>query len=101
MQDPPGTEPEPPITYHIRVKGHLGQRWSAWFDHLTITLEPNGDTLLAGPIVDQAALHGILTKIRDLGLPLVSIMEAEPTRAAGADGDANTDRHRSSEETDA
>ena len=57
----------------IRIKGHLDQRWADWFDGLTITLEENGDTLLTGQGVDQAALHGLLRKVRDLGLPLVSV----------------------------
>ncbi len=59
--------------YHIRVHGHLDASWSAWFDDLTITNEANGEAVLAGPIVDQAALHGVLIKVRDLGLPLVSV----------------------------
>ena len=59
--------------YHIRVKGHLDPSWSVWFDDLTITNEADGDAVIAGPIVDQAALHGVLIKVRDLGLPLVSV----------------------------
>ncbi len=59
--------------YHIRVQGHLDASWSAWFDGLSITNEANGEAVLAGPIVDQAALHGVLIKVRDLGLPLVSV----------------------------
>ncbi|HLZ58243.1 MAG TPA: hypothetical protein VKR06_14990, partial [Ktedonosporobacter sp.] len=58
--------------YQIVVKGHLDDEWSDWFDGLTITLVDNGDTILSGPIVDQTALHGVLIKIRDLGLPLLS-----------------------------
>ncbi len=64
-------------TYHIRIRGHLDSRWDAWFDHMTVTPEASGDTLLAGPIIDQAALHGVLRKVRDLGLPLLSIMRVE------------------------
>ena len=67
-----------PGYYEIRVKGHLDDRWAAWFDGLTITLEDNGDTLLTGPVVDQAALHGLLKKVRDLGMPLVSVCPLEP-----------------------
>jgi hypothetical protein len=67
-----------PGLYEIRVKGHLNDRWAAWFDGLTITLEDNGDTLLTGPVVDQAALHGLLKKVRDLGMPLVSVSPVEP-----------------------
>jgi len=59
--------------YEIRLQGHLDKRWTDWFDGLTITLEDNGDTVLAGPVVDQAALHGLLKKVRDLGLPLRSV----------------------------
>jgi hypothetical protein len=62
-----------PVIYQIRLKGHLGSQWTDWFEGLTITLEEDGDTLLTGPVVDQAALHGLLKKVRDLGMPLVSI----------------------------
>ena len=61
------------MRYEIRVKGHLPQEWSAWFEGLTITLEQDGNTLLSGSVLDQSALHGILKKIRDLGMPLLSI----------------------------
>jgi hypothetical protein len=64
--------------YEIRLKGHLEARWMKWFDGLTITLDENGDTLLTGPVIDQAALHGLLKKVRDLGLPLVSVSPVEP-----------------------
>jgi hypothetical protein len=67
-----------PGLYEIRIKGHLEQRWADWFEGLTITLEENGDTRLTGPVVDQAALHGLLRKVRDLGLPLVSVIHVEP-----------------------
>jgi hypothetical protein len=60
--------------YQIRIKGHLGPRWSTWFEDLAITVEDNGDTLLTGPVVDQAALHGLLRKVRDLGLTLLSVV---------------------------
>jgi hypothetical protein len=62
-----------PAIYRIRLKGHLGAEWMDWFDDLTITLEEDGDTLLTGPVADQAALHGLLKKVRDLGMPLVSV----------------------------
>ncbi len=74
-------EPEPTsqrVVYQIRLKGHLGPQWTDWFEGLTITLEENGDTLLTGPVIDQAALHGLLKKIRDLGMPLVSVSPIEP-----------------------
>ena len=61
------------MIYHIRVKGHLDATWSAWFDGFTVTNEANGEAVLAGPIVDQAALHGVLIKVRDLGLPLIAV----------------------------
>ncbi len=60
--------------YQIRLNGHLGDSWSDWFEGLTITLEANGDTVLTGAVVDQAALHGLLKKVRDLGMPLVSVI---------------------------
>ena len=70
-------------TYHIRVRGHLDATWAAWFDGLTMTNEPGGETLLSGPLVDQAALHGVLLRIRDLGLPLLSVNRVPaPVRAA-------------------
>ena len=67
-----------PGLYEIRIKGHLDDRWSDWFGGLTITLEEDGDTLLTGPVVDQAALHGLLKRVRDLGLPLISVSPVEP-----------------------
>ena len=67
------------MIYQIRVKGHLvDQPWSDWFQELTITLEENGEMLLTGSIVDQAALHGLLKKVRDLGMPLLSVNRVEP-----------------------
>ncbi len=67
--------------YEIRLKGHLGDRWTDRFEGLTITLEENGDTLLTGLVIDQAALHGLLKKVRDLGMPLVSVSPVEPGSA--------------------
>ena len=67
------SEPVQPQVYQIVVNGHLDPDWSDWFEGLTITLADNGETILTGSIVDQAALHGVLIKIRDLGLPLVSL----------------------------
>jgi hypothetical protein len=64
--------------YEIRLKGQLDSQWTNWFDGLSITLEDNGDTLLVGPVIDQAALYGLLKKVRDLGMPLVSVKPVEP-----------------------
>jgi hypothetical protein len=72
-----GSDPGRPTIYQIRVKGHLGPQWTDWFDGLVITLEDNGETLLSGVVVDQAALHGLLRRIRDLGMPLVSVSRKE------------------------
>ena len=74
----PKIDPSQPMVYQIRLKGHLGRQWSDWFGGLTITLEENGDTLLTGPMVDQAALHGLLRKVRDLGIPLLSVILLKP-----------------------
>ena len=70
-----------PGRYEIRLKGHLDDKWVEWFEGLTITREDNGETLLTGPVVDQAALHGLLRKVRDLGVPLLSVSHVESGRA--------------------
>jgi hypothetical protein len=72
------TDPDEPVVYQIRIKGHLGAQWTDWFEGLTITLEANGDTLFTGLVVDQAALHGLLKKVRDLGMPLLSVNRLKP-----------------------
>ena len=69
----PPAPPNRPMVYQIRIKGHLDRRWKDWFGEATITLEEGGDTLLICPVVDQAALHGLLKKVRDLGMPLISV----------------------------
>ena len=69
------------MVYQIRIKGHLGSGWSDWFGGLTITLSDNGDTLLTGPLIDQAALHGLLKKVRDVGMTLLSVNRVEPGQA--------------------
>ena len=76
----PEAVPSAATVYQVRIKGHLGPEWSDWFAGLTITLEESGETLLTGPVVDQAALHGLLKKVRDLGMPLVSVNRVEPGR---------------------
>jgi hypothetical protein len=67
--------------YQITVKGHLNPNWADWFDGLTITPLPNGTTAISGPVVDQAALHGVLRKVRDLGVPLLSVTRVRPDQA--------------------
>ena len=75
---------QPPV-YEIRIKGHLDSQWTDWFEGLTITLEEEGDTLLTGPVTDQAALHGLLKKVRDLGMPLISVSPLEHGQADQSD----------------
>ena len=70
-------DPNQPAIYQIRLKGHLGERWAIWFSDLKITLEENGNTRLTGAVADQAALHGLLRKVRDLGMPLLSVVSIE------------------------
>ena len=78
------------LCYEIRLKGHLDSQWTDWFGGLTITLEDDGTTLLSGPVADQAALHGLIKKVRDLGMPLVSVNrvqanEIHPNRSKKGD----------------
>jgi hypothetical protein len=73
--------------YELRLKGHLDSRWAAWFDGLTLTNESDGTTLIRGQVVDQAALYGLLQKIRDMGLPLVSVTQVEPDQPDVATAD--------------
>jgi hypothetical protein len=82
----PSPAPGRGTVYQIRIKGHLDRRWTDWFEGLTIDLEDNGDTLITGAVVDQAALHGLLKKVRDLGMPLVSVNRVEPDQAEANDG---------------
>jgi len=74
----PKPAPGQPMVYQIRIKGHLNPQWTDWFEGLAITLEDDGDTLLTGPVADQAALHGLLRKVRDLGMPLISAIRVKP-----------------------
>jgi hypothetical protein len=87
-------DPSQPMIYQIRIKGQLGRHWTDWFGGLTITLEDNGETLLTGPVVDQAALHGLLRKVRDLGVPLLSVSRVKPGQAEASDVN-ETHHHRS------
>lgn len=75
------------VFYQIRIQGHLGQHWATWFDGLTLILEEDGNTLLSGSVADQSALHGILKKIRDLGMPLLSVNFVDPDPATKKDID--------------
>jgi hypothetical protein len=80
MSRPPVAPPpaQPLLRYEIRVRGVLDSRWSAWFEGLTATSDESGQTVIAGPVADQAALHGLLIKVRDLGLPLLSVRQLDP-----------------------
>lgn len=73
------------MVYQIRIKGHLDRQWTDWFEGLTITLEDNGETLLTGPVVDQAALYGLLGKVRDVAIPLLSVVCVKPGQAEASD----------------
>ncbi len=89
----PKPDPDEPMVYQIRIKGHLSRQWSDWFEGLAITLEDNGDTLLIGPVVDQAALHGLLRKVRDLGMPLLSVICVKPGQADAVQPAASDAKH--------
>ena len=78
MNAVPKSDADQPMVYEIRIKGHLSHLSAGWFDGLTITLENNGNTLLTGTVIDQSALHGILKKVRDLGMPWLSVNTAGP-----------------------
>jgi hypothetical protein len=83
-----------PGHYEIRIKGHLDARWAAWFDGLSFTHESDGTTVIHGSVVDQAALHGVLTRVRDLGLPLIAVTQIHRNQANGPDVNADTDHNR-------
>jgi len=83
--DEPNTQPNLPNIFQIRIKGQLARRWVNWFEGMSITLEDNGDTLITGPVADQAALHGLLKKVRDLGMPLISVNRVKSGQAKPPD----------------
>jgi hypothetical protein len=80
----PTTDPSQPIVYQIRIEGHLGREWADWFEGLAITALDNGESC-DGPVIDQAALHGLLKKVRDLGMPLLSVIRVTPGQADASD----------------
>ena len=82
-----------PAVYEIRVEGHLGHALAGWFEGLSIAFEDNGDSVLTGPVVDQAALHGFLTRVRDLGVSLVSVNRLEPGPASQPPEEGDGDAH--------
>ena len=82
----PKNEASQPMIYQIRIEGHLGQQWAEMFDGLTIKLEGNGDTLISGAVIDQAALHGLLRKVRDLGMKLISVKFVGPVAQEPSEG---------------
>lgn len=84
------SDADQPAVYQIKIKGHLGPQWIEWFEGLAITLEDNGHTLLTGLVVDQAALHGLLRKVRDLGIPLISVNRVGHTGLSHPDASDGT-----------
>lgn len=87
-------DPREPERYEIRLRGHLDARWAAWFDGLSLTHERDGTTVIHGPVADQAALYGLLRKVRDLGLPLVAVSQVDPEQANRPEVDADPDHNR-------
>ena len=98
MSEPDGATEEyhEPGLYEFRLKGHLDARWAERFEGLTLSHDGDGTTILVGPVVDQAALYGVLRKVRDLGLPLLSVVHSGPDQANGTDVDVDTD-HKNKE----
>ena len=85
--------------YEIRIKGHLDSRWAERFEGLSLTQASDGITTLSGPVLDQVALYGLLRKVRDVGLPLLSVIQVDPKQANRPDGNANSDHNRLNKET--
>jgi hypothetical protein len=94
----PTEDHDEPRWYEIRLKGHLDARWADQFEHMSFTHTSDGTTILSGPVVDQAALYGLLRKVRDLGLPLIAVNLVDPKQGSGSDGNADTDHYRSNKE---
>jgi hypothetical protein len=96
MSEPHGATEDyhEPGQYEIRLKGHLDGKWADRFAGMSFGHESDGTTILSGLVVDQAALHGLLRNVRDLGLPLLSVMRVDPKQANGPEVDADTDHHR-------
>jgi hypothetical protein len=99
----PSPNSDQPMICYIRIEGHLSPRWSDWFGGLAITLQESGETLLSGPVVDQAALHGLMRKVRDLGIPLLSVVcvkagQAETSAATDVHSHARSDQITATEE---
>lgn len=86
----PKPDPSEPLVYALRIHGHLDGQWADWFDGLRITLDDNGDTLLTGPVVDQAALYRLLRKVRDLGMPLIAVNRIAPGQGDASDAEAQS-----------
>ncbi len=84
-RDKQATDSGQPAVYQIRIKGHLNEQWEDWFEGMNISLEDNGNTLLTGPVIDQPALHGLLKKVRDLGMTLLSVNGVNPDQPEAPD----------------
>jgi hypothetical protein len=82
----PAPAPAEPAIYQLRLQGRLGVEWGDWFEGMTVSLAENGDTLVTGPVVDQAALHGLLRRVRDIGIPLLAVMCTRPGQTDGPVG---------------
>jgi hypothetical protein len=95
----PESAKDQPMVYQIRLEGYLGDQWADWFGGVIISLETNNSTLLTGLVIDQAALHGLLKKVRDLGMPLISVMRLDPKQANRSGVNADINHNRSKKET--